>query len=376
MIIAIDLETINGDGKSDFRWWKPGFKIQSIALSWRDQGEIVSWFSCESAEIDAVIKRLHEKQHPLIVQNLSFEMGVLNTLYPQYPLNWHADTMRLAQLWDNGGDWRDQKFNGDELDEENSPELGISLEAIASRILQKDFHKHKEQRDSYLRSVGVRSNFGGHIHLLPPDILREYNIADTVVTLEIFDALTPKLSAIWEKDWELYKTRVFHMNSAYRRGIVVDSNKLWGVIQIIDAEIDNIDADFREKYYIPLEKWAKTFNKDPKSFNISSTKQLSQLFIQVMGLTAQHTTKKGEELIKKKEITFGEACIKYPSLATKHLEDYGEAGKHLKLRKKRLLVLSQALSAYEMAKQGNGRAHPEIKASGTRTNRVSGGTYE
>ncbi len=376
MIVAIDLETVNGKGKSDFRWWAPGFTIQSVALSWMQDGKIVSWFAHQPAEIDAVVKRLHDKQIKLVVQNLAFEKGVLDTLYPQYPLNWYADTMRLAQLWDNGGDWRDQKFIGDDLDEENSPQLGISLEAIASRILQRDFHQHKNQRDDYLRSVGVKKNFGGHIHLLPPDILKEYNIADTIVTLELYNELAPKLHPVWEKDWPLYYNRVHHMNAAYRRGILIDTVKLRRVIKAIDKEISTIDAEFRQKYSEQIKKWASDRDLDPNTFNITSNKQLSELFIQYLGLKPGHTTKKGEEAVKNRELTLEEACLKYPSLASKHLGDWGEAGLHLKLRKKRMLVLSQALSTLEMAKMGGKRAHPEVKSSGTRTNRVSGGAYE
>ncbi len=376
MIMAIDLETVNGEGKSDYRWWKPGFTIQSMALSWVQEGEITSWFSCVPREIAEGIKRLHTKQTKLIVQNLAFEKGVLDTLYPEYPLNWYSDTMRLAQLWDNGGDWRDQKFNGDELDEDNSPLLGIGLEAIASRLLQKDFHKHKNSRDEYLRSIGIKNNFGGHIHLLPPDILKEYNIADTIVTLEIFQALAAKLHTVWQNDWPLYYNRVHNMNKAYRRGIHIDREALWAVILDIDREISTIDADFAIKYEAALHQWGALTNKDPKNFNISSTKQLAELFITCMGLRAAHTTPKGEDLIKKKELTFEEACLKYPSFASKHLSDYGDPGMHLRMRKKRLLVLSQALNTYELSNNTDFRAHPEIKVSGTRTNRVSGGLYE
>jgi hypothetical protein len=256
------------------------------------------------------------------------------------------------------------------------PLWGISLEAIASRILQKDFHQHKNSRDDYLRSVGVKKNFGGHIHLLPVNILKEYNIADTIVTLEIFNALATKLDNIWQRDWILYYTRVHHMNSAYRRGIKVNTSKLRRVIKAIDREIRTIDTDFSVKYAEELRRWGLKHDKDPKTFNISSTKQLSELFIGIMGLEAKHTTNKGEKAVKDKELSFEEACLKHPSLSSKHLGDFGEPGEHLKKRKKRMLVLSQALCALEMAKLGGGRAHPEIKVSGTRTNRVSGGAYE
>jgi hypothetical protein len=374
--IAVDIETVNGEGKADFRWWKPGFKILSLALSWRGL-EIESWFTADPAEIDRAVRRLAATRRPLIVHNLAFEMGVFETLYPDLEFNWHADTMRLAQLNDNGGDWRDQVFNSlGDLDEEESPDLGLSLEAVASRVLQRDLHHHKNERDDYLRTIGIRSKFGAHIHLLPGPILERYNIMDTSVTLELFETLAPLLDGVWQKDWQLYYNRAKLMCSSYRRGILIDTAQLQAYIYELDAKIDEIEQEFVKSNEEGIKKWAELTQNPVDSFNCGSNKQLKELFCDVMGMTAGHITKSGEEKVKKKELTREEALKKYPSFQSKHLSDWGPAGKILEKRRKLLLVLSQALSTLVMAEKGGGRVHPEQKVAGTRTNRVAGGESE
>lgn len=374
--IALDIETRGPDMCSSFRWWQPGFNIQSLALSWRDGLDIRSWFSAEPDKIEAAIHKLAATERPLIVHNLAFEKGVFETLYPDLKFNWYCDTMRLAQLHDNGGDWRDQVFLGDELDEEESPDLGLSLEAVASRVLQRDLHHHKDERDEYLRSLGVRSKFGSYIHLLPSDVLERYNIADTSTTLEIYETLAPLLDGIWQKDWEFYSNRTRLMNSAYRRGTLIDIETLERYVYEINRNVDMIEAEFATFLSQSIDLWSKRFNTNPQDFNPGSGKQLKELFCGIMGMTGKHLTKKGEEKVRKKELTREEALKQYPSFQSKHLSDWGDGGLLLAKRRKRLLVLSQVLSTLHMARMGQGRCHPEQRVAGTRTNRVAGGLSE
>jgi hypothetical protein len=374
--IALDIETLGPDGKSSFRWWKPGFSIQSLALSWRNGFDIDSWFSMDPVTIEAALRRLAATGRPLIVHNLAFEKGVFETLYPDLQFNWFADTMRLGQLHDNGGDWRDQVFIGDILDEDESPDLGLSLEAVASRVLQRDLHDHKAERDDALRAMGIRSKFGAHIHLLPGDILERYNIADTRITLEVFETLAPILDGIWQKDWPLYHNRTRLMNSAYRRGVKIDIDALERYVYEIDRDVDKIEAEFKSVHAENIRKWAEMTGENEFSFNVGSNKQLKELFCGVLGMSAKHLTDTGEKRVKEKEITFDEAAKQYPSFKSKHLATWGPTGEILIKRRKRLLVLSQALSTLWMAKDGGGRCHPEQRVAGTRTNRVSGGVNE
>jgi len=375
--IALDIETVDADGIASFRWWLPGFRILSLALSWRDGFDVKSWFSTNPNEIKKALLRLEMTKAQLVAHNLAFEKGVFDTHYPAYKLNWYADTMRLAQLHDNGGDWRDLVFNNDVLDPEASPDLGVSLEAAASRVLGKDLHHHKAERDQFLKEThGIRSKQGGFIHLLPVDILERYNVADTTVTLDLYEALGPILDGLWQKDWDLYVSRVNLMNGAYRRGISIDILKLGEYILRLDAEIDAIEAQFTQFHTTNIQIWGRSYQTSPEMFNVGSNLQLKQLFVGVLGQIGSHITEKGEKLIKEGVITRQAALSEYPSFQSKHLSDWGPSGEILAKRRKRLLVLSQAQSTLWMAEQGQGRIHPEVRVAGTRTNRVSGGRDE
>jgi hypothetical protein len=375
--IALDIETVDADGTASYRWWLPGFRILSLALSWRDGFDVKSWFSTDQNEIKKALLRLEMSKAQLVVHNLAFEKGVFDTHYSAYKLNWYADTMRLAQLHDNGGDWRDLVFNNDVLDPEASPDLGVSLEAAASRVLGKDLHHHKAERDQFLKEThGIRSKQGGFIHLLPAEILERYNVADTTVTLDLYEQLGTILDTIWQKDWDLYLSRVNLMNGAYRRGISIDILKLGEYILRLDAEIDAIEAQFVSFHSENVKKWSQLFNQPPEVFNVGSNLQLKQLFVGVLGQIGSHITEKGEKLIKEGVITRQEALSEYPSFQSKHLAAWGPSGEILAKRRKRMLVLSQAQSTLWMAEQGQGRIHPEVRIAGTRTNRVSGGRDE
>ncbi len=374
--MVVDIETVNAAGVADYRWWASGFRILSIAMAWRDGLDVRTWFTADPIKIDIAVKRLSEQRRQLIVHNLAFEKGVFETLYPELQFNWYADTMRMAQLHDNGGDWRDLVFNEDVLDEDASPDLGLSLEAAASRVLERDLHHHKAERDEYLRALGVRSGFGGHIHRLPLFILESYNIADTTVTLELFEKLHGILDGVWQKDWNLYQYRTELMNHAYRKGILIDTDSLWEYIQHIDQEIDQIEQEFRSKFTTEIEKWGKLYQTDPNSFNVGSNKQLRELFVGICGITGKHMTEKGALQVKSGLLPLDRALNEYPSFKSKHLKDWGAGGMLLAKRRKRMLVLSQTLSTHWMATQGEGRIHPEIRVAGTRTNRVSGGRDE
>lgn len=376
-IVSLDIETINAEGKADYRWWLPGFKILSIAFSWRGSaGEMKSQFTADPEIIDNWIRGVAKAQTAFVVHNLAFEKGVFETLYPELKFNWHCDTMRLAQLKDNGGDWRDQVFVEDVLDV-SSPDLGLGLEAAASRFLHKDLHAHKDERDRYLKTHHkIRSKQGAHIHLLPEELLERYNIADTVITLELYEALAPELDGIWQKDWDFYSTRTHLMNQAQRRGILIVSNALNDYIDQLLDEIDQIEKTFLQFYDDSIKSWSNKMKKETSDFNIGSNKHLKELFCDILGMTGAHLTTKGESVVKKSEMIREQALKSYPSFQSKHLSDWGEGGKILELRRKRLLVLSQALSTRHLALKTGGRVHPEIRVAGTRTNRVAGGSSE
>jgi hypothetical protein len=137
-----------------------------------------------------------------------------------------------------------------------------------------------------------------------------------------------------------------------------------------------IEAEFKSYHAENIKKWAELTGNNEFEFNVGSNKQLKELFCDVLGMTGAHMTTTGEKRVKDKELTREEALKQYPSFQSKHLGDWGESGGILIKRRKRLLVLSQALNTLQMAKDGQGRCHPEQKVAGTRTNRVAGGLNE
>lgn len=165
------------------------------------------------------------------------------------------------------------------------------------------------------------------------------------------------------------------MNAAYRRGVKIDIDALERYVYEIDRDVDKIEAEFKSFHAENIKKWAEMTGESEFSFNVGSNKQLKELFCDVLGMSAKHLTETGEKRIKEKEITFEDASKQYPSFKSKHLSTWGPSGEILIKRRKRLLVLSQALSTLWMAKDGVGRCHPEQKVAGTRTGRVAGGVW-
>lgn len=391
---AIDIET-SCKGKAEFRYWREGFKIDSLAVTWRgEDGALQSWFAADPTQIDRMIRRLAETQKPLVVHNLAFEMGVFMRLYPDLTFNWVGDTMRLAQLRDNGGDWRDTLKTADDLmdellgegDEDNKPKwkqkTGLGLEAVAGRFLPEVNHGHKQEAHKWLEeNHGVKTKHGQHLHLLPYEKLRQYNIADTETTLLLFEVLDAELKSLefdWSQDWILYTTRCRLMQQAYIKGLKIDREALKDAIYKTDAEIKAILADFFAATKDSRILWAranpgklKRSPKQPDDFNIGSGVQLKQLFQGVLRLSTGKLTKTGQEKVDKKQLSAEQAAIQYPSFASKHLKLLGPLGEILYKRRKRLLVLQQMLACY-MGSEEDGRLHAEVRVAGTRTNRVTG----
>ena len=407
LIVAIDYETCDDRGAS-FEFFRSDFRVFSLSCAWRDDhGELKQWFSKDPERIRHKLVDLALHKHQIVAHNLPFEYGVTKHCYPKIDLNWCADTMRLSQIWDCGGD----EFNPpmlsaaeeleaelNDLTEEQIRKLqykgiGLSLEACARRILDNPVnHDHKNEAHSWLEEHhGIKSKHGQYLHLLPDDILERYNNLDTEVTLLLYEQLIQNLSnhnIEWQRDHELYFMRMGLISSAYERGIKVDLESLFGYIKQVDQEITDIENKFlyecrhalRDVQELRLNKmldwccdpelkkdksrigrleklFAGKFDEDWKHFNVGSNKQLEMLFCDVLKINPKFRTPKGS-----------------PSFKASHLNQWGEAGKILFTRKKRLLVLQQAMNTY-LASLRDGRVHCQIKVAGTRTNRVSGGTY-
>jgi hypothetical protein len=104
--ICADYETeLHGVGSTEY--WHPDFRVVSAAFSWfTADGEIRSEFVEGEHAVFYFLERVVAADIPLIAHNVPFEMGVTACRFPEIAAKavWCADTMRLVQVFDNGGD--------------------------------------------------------------------------------------------------------------------------------------------------------------------------------------------------------------------------------------------------------------------------------
>ena len=402
--ICIDYETKDSRGAS-FEYYRNDFRIFSLSCCWRDPKtrEPKFWFSTDPMRIAQKLASMARTQVPVIAHNLGYEMGCTKKVYKHIELNWHADTMRLTQLRDGGGDLYDapvltlEQEIAMELGEMNEKQVkrqwaktkGLGLEAAAFRYLSEKYQGHKKPAHDWLEeNLGIKKDHGRHLDRLPYDMLEQYNNGDTLITLLLYEShvkFFEENKYDWAQDCKLYFNRAKLMTGAHIKGIKFNSEKALDYIVEIEAEIkameDEFEAMFAKEIEIVKENrlvhlwnhWTQLpktergkanrckklesgqLDDEWNKFNVGSSKQLAELLTGVLGMEAQFETPKGS-----------------PSFKASHLQQWGKGGLILQKRKKRLLVLNQAANAY-LASLHDGRVHPSIKISGTRTNRVAGG---
>lgn len=400
IIIAIDYETADDRGAS-YQFFRKDFRIFSVSTTWRNpsNNEMESYFTNKQDEIKELLTFLSTSGHKIVAHNLPYEMGCTHATYG-LTLNWYADTMRLSQLRDGGGDefavtteLTIEQEMAIELGEVTEKDIvkgkkGLSLEACAMRFLDDEGrHSHKHEAHSWLEEHhGIKKNHGRFLDLLPYEQLKQYNIADTEVTLLIYETQVEYFKSInfnWHKDNLFYLTRAKYMTGAYHRGLCIDQRALLDYIYEIEAEIEAINQKFRTMFKKEIELVERrrfvdslmracrmktprgTYNRifktckgkypEEYTFNINSANYLKLLFCDVLGMNPQFLTPKGS-----------------PSFKASHLSQWGEGGLILQKRKKRMLVLTQCINTF-LDSLHDEKTHPGIKISGTRTNRVAGG---
>lgn len=382
-IVALDFETKDSNGAS-LNYYRDDFEVWSLSATWRGpQGSLAHFFSCNPNQIKRFLTRLNELQTPLVVHNLMFEWGCVMAKYPELDLNWHSDTLFLAASYDGGGRTWEEKPHKDWRE-------GLGLEAVASRILASENHNHKKEAHDYLKTHHkVRSKFGAHLDKLPLDILERYNLADTDITLQLYEVLTEELAEIaedsgwvgWEQPFQFYKGRCKYMAKARLIGVPVKTEECLQYITDIDDQLKDIKDEFREwggehiaeieqknimshvnsvKTPAAQERKRQDIKDNPEAFhiNLNSGKQLKELFVDRLG-------------IKPVKLTPGKA----PSFKAADMWQWGVGGKILAKIGDRNLVQAQAANIF-VDSMYDGRIHPDSKPIGTRTYRIAGGSRE
>lgn len=399
-IIAFDFETTGLD------YWSPDFRVLSCAFAWQgDDGRIKTRYLTGEEEIGEQLAIIREQGIRLCAHNASFEFGVLRFRYGSDSTTDITDTMRLVQVYDNGG--KDVKSAGpmsleDELamlTGELKTKTGLGLESAASRILPKEFHNHKLPYHQWLRdNLGVKKGQeGANLHKLPDDMLESYNTMDAVLTLMLYNVTTEKFAADgydWTYDHRLHMNACRRIVEAKARGLLVDRAALRESRDTVDEECGLIDMKFAEKYqreiyYMEQLRWEQWLS-EPKTergraqraaqpfpeslrFNPRSTSQLAELFIDKLGNQPKFYTKESKASKAKRQANPDMAPFQSkPSMRSAHLPSYGEGGEMLSTYKKRLLVLKQQEKLLELSAK-DGVFHHDLKACGTKTGRYSGG---
>lgn len=405
-VVVMDFETALTDGTPSVDYYREDFRVISAAFAWRTQnGAIKTKFLEGEDDIRAFLGRLRSSDIPVVVHNFQFEYGVCVHRFPGYQGLIAYDTMRLTQVGDNGGklaayqpqvqtydDLLDSVDNNGDGSDSGPRTTGLALVAAASRWLPAAYHNHKEPYHAWLREhAGVKKGQEGqHLTKLPSEKLEAYNVADSTITLLLYETLTAKFAELgytWQMDHELYKSTARKVAEAKGTGIQVDTAALEKYMEQVQAEVDAIEDKFREHFkpqLIGLEsrwhnEWAlslKTIKgqerrlaEEPERFNLGSNKQLKALFVDLLGIQPKFWTKApklkpGE--VRKKEF------VPSPSFKSAHLSTYGEGGELLIKRRKRLLVLQQVKALIKLAIY-DGRWHFDLRACGTATGRMAGG---
>lgn len=405
-VICFDYETALLDGTPSVEYYRPDFRVTTASFSWiRDNGTINNQFLVGESNIRPFLQHIADEGIPLVCHNMTFEYGVSLCRFPDINLNIKYDTMRLVQVADNGGkdmEWTADMSIDDELDalegKKVKRESGLKLVKCVSRWLPVEYHNHKEPFHLYLREKhGVKKGTeGANLNLLPAEMLRDYNIRDSDVTLLLYLRVVNEFKAIgydWSMDHWLYASTCRHVAKAKIRGVHVDRERLTKYRDAIVAEIAAIDSEFSAKFqteineieqerltkYVAkrttekgqLSAWMHATLEDQSTykFNSGSGKQLATLFVDKLKMPVTFWT---QEPRKKPGVERKKVFVPSPSFKSTHLHTWGEGGLILENRKRRLLVLQQCNSLLELSAY-DGKWHTDLKVCGTATGRAAGG---
>jgi hypothetical protein len=409
--IVIDFETEeHGCGSTEY--YRPDFRVSSAAFSWIGEfGGIESKFITGEDSVALELTRIADESIPIVAHNAQFEIGVLRCRFPELSrrLSWEADTMRLVQVFDNGGDPNAYEFPDslddqlDALDREESdvlPDLkkkkrpkaialaGLGLVKSCYRIMK--LPNHKEEAYEWIRANVPecrRGKEGGFLNRLPFALLERYNVGDTEATLKLYRHTVAHFYSIgydWRLDHGLFFSSVDRIVEAKIRGVDVDRQALELYRQQIVVEIEGIGRKFREDFLDPIlrverkrllsevrkrktlrgrKSYLRRLRHAPDGyageigFNIGSNHQLEALFVGELKLPTRFQTDSGR-----------------PSFRSAVLSQWGAGGEILKTRRKRMLVLKQVGALLELTTH-DGRWHCDLKAAACATGRYAGGVH-
>ncbi len=252
--------------------------------------------------------------HPIVGQNLKYDLVILENNFSFKDFNIKADTMILAWLLD--------------------PSSSLSLDSLAKRLFGYETVKFKDvvKKGDDFSSVSIEE-------------ATKYAAEDAWITYKIYNKLISILDPILlkeakEVEFPFIKTLI----SMEREGIKVD----------VDF-FENLLKESREK----LEKLTKEiYNLAGGEFNINSTKQLSYILFDTLKLTPLKKTKSG--------YSTNEAVLQ------KLIDEHPIISKILDYREMHKLQTTYIEPLLKLAKKDpNNRIHTSFIQTGTATGRLS-----
>ena len=418
-ITVMDYETALTDGTPSLDYYRDDFRVLSAAFAWREDGVIKTVYCVGEDEVRIMLAMLKARGAKLCVHNAQFEYGVTRARVPGHEDMVQIDTMRMAQVTDNGGreayyelaqqegqtyeaqlDALESKKVKEEKPEETQYTKGLSLVACMSRFLPTEpNHKQKYYDLIRMRTGCKRGKEGKNLNALTPDELQGYNIGDAVNQLKLYEVLKAKFETDkfnWQFDHTLYMGSARDIAESKHEGIPVDRPHYEALAVQIEKELADINAAFRARFGKEIEEIEalahdafisgnKTLkgqnsrrqmlldNPEEYQFNVGSNKQLAKLFVSKLGMAPKFWTSESKKSKAKREADPSLPPFKpSPSFRAAHLKSYGDGGELLIKRRKRMLVLTQTKSLLELSAY-DGKWHIDLKACGTATGRFAGG---
>jgi DNA polymerase-1 len=324
-VIGLDVETT-----ADIRWYQPGFKLLTIALSTREGHAYVIPCEHDQSYLDGVevFKRVLANlrtHNPLwIMQNGSFDYLALKAKDLHIGLRWW-DTQVAEYL-----------ITGD-------PQAKQSLVAIAKKYLGIDNWKdinYKAPEDEDL------------------DMLARLNGRDADVTRRLFNPMSNEIDG--HEDYstlfhELMMPVVYKLTQMEERGMPVDWDRLSSLEEFTCARLEDTLAKL-EKECERYGPWPKHAKRKTKTFNPGSFKQVGKVLYESLELPVPKFTDTGAPS------TDAEALLKI-----EHLHPIVADIQEYRTLKK---FHSSSLMPW-MEHHTDGKLHPKFKPTQTRTGRLS-----
>ena len=407
--VVVDYETveIQADGSllASTEAYRPNFRVTSCAYTEEINGALISWYTEGEDATRVELRKLEADQSRIVAHNIQYEILCTKCRFPEVSLNWYADSMRLSQVYDNGGDSSDFVLvleedvlePGDRPKVTRKPTEGFSLVKCTQRILG-DTSDHKKEAHDYIKKLvpNVKpKSVGSYLHLLPSDVMERYNVADTETTYRLYKHCVDYFTYIgydWSLDHRLFLSLLNPLVDSQIRGVRVNRVGLEADRKLVAAEIVLMGTAFRARFKAEIEAVeadrlelfvsGKIKAKKPEAiqrtkdkrlarykagaekalkavqFNPGSNDQLAALFTGKLDISPVFFTDKGK-----------------PSFKSSMLHQWGEGGGMLQARRKRMLVLKQQESLLELS-AFDGRWHLAIKLVGTATGRLAGGSSQ